>query len=460
MARPTFPRRVVPAAGRVWAQTGECRSNFEWMSVHCPMACGVCGVGTCADLEEECSTWASSNSSECETNARFMIERCPASCDACPTLRKAAMECDACLALQEATWRHLAYTHSEEPDNFDGHHHVWNHPAGLQAIRVALRDLCSSHEWFSLGASLDYHAWCESTVSTQLERMAASWAMELSSSQGALLDRATALRQKTAVCVARPPEGIGACDERELRLLRLGVPTSAGSCSACRTFVGDAVTIFRRSGQTPSDPVGSAFRVASRLLDDICDDLDMRHFAAEGTPASALYEDCSELVRANYDLLVKLVHQWTFTDVEHYVCSRMLGLCMQENEVPGHASSRLDITSFTRLLKPPHPAPALVLAWRPRAHDQKQRTTLRPVSHEAQHARLPLRMATSPSPPSPGGRRSPRARTRRARRAGKRRERSGTPTDGGSGHAAGRGGAQGRGAPRSFGGAQLRETGP
>eukprot|EP00966_Prymnesium_polylepis_P305043 7048539-Prymnesium_polylepis.2 len=73
------------------------------MSIHCPMACGACGVGECLDVEEECGIWA--NASECETNARFMVERCPASCDVCPSLRKAAMECDACLALQETTWR-------------------------------------------------------------------------------------------------------------------------------------------------------------------------------------------------------------------------------------------------------------------------------------------------------------------------------------------------------------------
>ncbi|KAL1529658.1 hypothetical protein AB1Y20_000599 [Prymnesium parvum] len=313
---------------RVWAHTGECRRNWEWMSVHCPAACGVCGVGVCADAEPDCAVWA--NASECESNPRFMIERCPSSCDACPTLRAAAMECDACLALQETTWRHLAYTHSDEASQ-----HVWAKPEGKQAIRVALRDLCSSHEWLSLGVSLEYHRWCEATVSQHLELMASSWASELSSSHGALLDRATALRQKTTICVASPPEGIGACTDRELHLLRVGIPTPPGGCAACRTFVADAVTIFRRSAKTPREMDSAEFRRAARLIDDLCDDLDMRHFPPHGTAASVLYEDCSHLVRSSYDILLKLVHQWTYTDIEHYVCSRMLALCWEEDQEDG-----------------------------------------------------------------------------------------------------------------------------
>lgn len=64
----------------------------------------------------------------------------------------------------------------------------------MQAVRHALRDLCSSHEWFSLGTSLDYHKWCETAVSRHLDLMSASWVNELSSSAGALLDRATVRR--------------------------------------------------------------------------------------------------------------------------------------------------------------------------------------------------------------------------------------------------------------------------
>lgn len=73
------------------------------MSLQCPMACGLCGVGECDDSQPDCPLWA--NASECEANPRFMIERCARSCDACPVLRAEAMECDACLALQETAWR-------------------------------------------------------------------------------------------------------------------------------------------------------------------------------------------------------------------------------------------------------------------------------------------------------------------------------------------------------------------
>ena len=90
---------------RYWAHKGECRSNWDWMTLHCSLSCGSC-LGICRDLEESCAEWAELG--ECVENERFMVERCPSSCDLCPTLRPPALRCDACLALQEAIWRHLA----------------------------------------------------------------------------------------------------------------------------------------------------------------------------------------------------------------------------------------------------------------------------------------------------------------------------------------------------------------
>ncbi|KAL3913106.1 MAG: hypothetical protein SGPRY_008101 [Prymnesium sp.] len=167
--------------------------------------------------------------------------------------------------------------------------------------------------------------------------------LSVSSATRENLPQSQALRQKTALCVVPAPEGLGACSERELRLLRMGIPTPPSECSACRTFVGDAVIMLRRSRQTPDKLESPEFRRAARLLDDLCDDLDMRHFPPAGTPASALYEGCSQLFRRNYDLRVVRPRtliacdvswpaEWTYTDVEHFVCSRMLGLCMKEDQ--------------------------------------------------------------------------------------------------------------------------------
>ena len=330
---------------RFWAFEGECQRNWEWMSVHCPLSCGICIGGHCADTDASCAVWA--NNSECSNNSRFMIDRCPASCDVCPGLRPSALPCDACLALQEATWRHLALTYSDgaeekdDPDRSQGSTalpdgqvgsmalHAEHSPTRL-AVRLALRDVCASHEWMMLGTSLGYHTWCEQTVSAQLDLLTASWANLLASSDIALVDRATVLRQKTALCVGAVPTGLGVCGPREVDLFHLGAATDAGACNACRNFVRDAVVLIRRSDLSPRDMNSPDYRRLARHIDDICEDLDMRHFASKGTPASGLYEDCLELLRGSYDVLVKLVFQWTYKAVEHYVCTRMLVLCAEE----------------------------------------------------------------------------------------------------------------------------------
>ena len=68
-------------------------------------------------------------------------------------------------------------------------------------MRHKLRDICSSHEWLTQGATHEYHRWCEGAVASKLDALASSWTLSLNAAPHvALADRATALRQKVALC--------------------------------------------------------------------------------------------------------------------------------------------------------------------------------------------------------------------------------------------------------------------
>uniref|UniRef100_A0A1I7WJR9 ShKT domain-containing protein n=1 Tax=Heterorhabditis bacteriophora TaxID=37862 RepID=A0A1I7WJR9_HETBA len=67
---------------KFWSSIGECDSNKDWMSDHCPVSCDVCnGTMACIDRHRLCNFWAAIK--ECETNAVWMLSNCARSCKAC-----------------------------------------------------------------------------------------------------------------------------------------------------------------------------------------------------------------------------------------------------------------------------------------------------------------------------------------------------------------------------------------
>jgi len=76
-----------------WAKIGECQNNPAYMLKSCRKSCGTCGVsvtmpavtpasGVCEDLSKQyCPIWAKSG--ECKSNPNYMLSKCKKSCGKC-----------------------------------------------------------------------------------------------------------------------------------------------------------------------------------------------------------------------------------------------------------------------------------------------------------------------------------------------------------------------------------------
>ncbi|WKX90866.1 hypothetical protein Q1695_009596 [Nippostrongylus brasiliensis] len=69
-----------------WANMGECRRNYIYMSEWCKASCGVCKPNydlqnECLDRHTSCSMWA--RSGECNKNPWWMSENCRSACGKC-----------------------------------------------------------------------------------------------------------------------------------------------------------------------------------------------------------------------------------------------------------------------------------------------------------------------------------------------------------------------------------------
>merc|ERR1712012_189170 len=62
-----------------WSYLNECSKNYQWMSSHCPIACGLCEL--CEDFKEYCEAW--SRRGECSKNSKYMKIYCKKSCGVC-----------------------------------------------------------------------------------------------------------------------------------------------------------------------------------------------------------------------------------------------------------------------------------------------------------------------------------------------------------------------------------------
>ncbi|XP_059150343.1 macrophage mannose receptor 1-like isoform X2 [Physella acuta] len=71
----------------VWANQGECQSNYAWMSVHCTMSCDLCD-NICADkyTSFQCQYW--SRIGECSKNPNWMLPNCALSCGCDKSMNK------------------------------------------------------------------------------------------------------------------------------------------------------------------------------------------------------------------------------------------------------------------------------------------------------------------------------------------------------------------------------------
>ena len=63
-----------------WAASGGCNDDPRYMSLNCPVTCGVC-KGLCKDKLSECPGWSAQD--ECYENPQWMYHTCPASCGVC-----------------------------------------------------------------------------------------------------------------------------------------------------------------------------------------------------------------------------------------------------------------------------------------------------------------------------------------------------------------------------------------
>lgn len=393
-----------------------------WMDLQCPNACGAC-LGECDDLKDECPGWAAKG--ECDTNPRFMVEQCPASCDLCPRLQGEALECDSCILMQEAIWRALQPIDRDIEE--DPHKSVAEHRLHKRRksdviekadVRRAVGDVCFSHEWLSRSPRRPYHTSCETTVSTRFHDIEAAWlkAVEeppidphapkipvpnhphekvLQPKPPRLIrpSRTVALAVKRQLCVgnrdhhghtrshneaAGHTDTLGTCNAQRARtLLGMGAPPlKGGACEICRTFVGDAVAVLRRTGLQlrPSGHTGAAspasYKRAVAQLEGVCADFELRHNvstsdekaplgaaalagsaggAGGGAAAlrsssgrgriQAIVSECEAMVRTHYDELMALTYQWARPDVSPTACIHSLEVCADDSggaTVPRH----------------------------------------------------------------------------------------------------------------------------
>ena len=340
---------------RYWAHSrNECTTNADWMDLHCPAACGAC-LGQCEDQHPTCAAFALEG--ECDANPRFMVEKCPASCDLCPRLDGAALQCDACIAIQESIWRSLQPIN--EPNR------EWLSHAD---VRRAVSDACVSHEWVSLGTRYQYHAACEATVASRFMSLEVAWlnatrvqekddatTAPAASKRYRVPSQSVGLRLKRELCLSGSgvdnaddtTSCLGRCNEQRGRtLLGMGAPpltssrssSSSGGgedekkadlCSACHTYVEDAVALLRRSGKLvrPSDqPESVEHRTKLSMLHGLCADLALRHNVSQ-SDGDAVAARCEALVQGHFEQLSALTYQWARPDVVHLACVATLGVC-------------------------------------------------------------------------------------------------------------------------------------
>ena len=72
----------------IWAATGECDNNKQYMEEHCKRSCGLCGG--CSDSHEGCASWAKNG--QCTANAEYMASTCPKACGICGKSKGAAAD--------------------------------------------------------------------------------------------------------------------------------------------------------------------------------------------------------------------------------------------------------------------------------------------------------------------------------------------------------------------------------
>merc|ERR1712060_521828 len=75
----------------IWAASGQCEANPDYMLANCPLSCGVCSPPTqapapptqapCTDENQNCGNWAASG--QCEANPAYMLVNCRSSCGVC-----------------------------------------------------------------------------------------------------------------------------------------------------------------------------------------------------------------------------------------------------------------------------------------------------------------------------------------------------------------------------------------
>ncbi|KAK6196288.1 hypothetical protein SNE40_001539 [Patella caerulea] len=86
---------------KIWAESGHCDINPEWMKSHCKKSCKVCNGGDsddklkpsvdCFDKNQECAGWAKFG--YCETNPRYNLIYCKYSCKNCNGCRDEQLLC-------------------------------------------------------------------------------------------------------------------------------------------------------------------------------------------------------------------------------------------------------------------------------------------------------------------------------------------------------------------------------
>jgi hypothetical protein len=66
----------------LWATSGECEANPNYMMANCKLSCAICEVDeVCKDDNDQCAGWASIG--ECESNPTYMRPNCRESCGQC-----------------------------------------------------------------------------------------------------------------------------------------------------------------------------------------------------------------------------------------------------------------------------------------------------------------------------------------------------------------------------------------
>ena len=84
-----FPNSLLIRYCASWSYLNECSKNYQWMSSHCPIACGLCEL--CEDFKEYCEAW--SRRGECSKNSKYMKIYCKKVADTGETVKINYLQC-------------------------------------------------------------------------------------------------------------------------------------------------------------------------------------------------------------------------------------------------------------------------------------------------------------------------------------------------------------------------------